>query len=66
MDYLENEIKDPDFEGAAETALFCSEINDMIDICNVKNRYCQVAGRTGVTKKKTLGDLKNRIDRHIK
>lgn len=62
--YLENDLKDASFKGAAPTAHFCKMLNDMFDILNAKNRFCKDKGKQGVTKESLL-ELKKKIDNFI-
>uniref|UniRef100_A0A1B6EE59 THAP-type domain-containing protein n=1 Tax=Clastoptera arizonana TaxID=38151 RepID=A0A1B6EE59_9HEMI len=58
LDYLENQIKDEAFDGAASTGEFCRIINNIFDILNVCNP------NSGVTKD-SLYELKQQIDTYI-
>lgn len=63
LNYLEHDVKDVYFEGAA-SATFCQVFNDIFDILNAKNRFCKIKSKQGVSKE-YLPQLKKKIHHFI-
>lgn len=64
LQFLENEVNNTDFKGAAATAKFCQVFNDIFDVLNAKNKFCKSPGKNGITEK-MLPELKTKVDEWI-
>lgn len=64
LNYLEEDLKDPSFQGAAATAEFCKMFNYIFDTLNAKNRFCKDKGKRGVNNE-SLQNLKEKINNFV-